>query len=112
MTDNATVTWERICSLSDLSETEGHRYPLTPPVAVFRQGDEVFITDDICTHATSSLSEGFVEDGAVECVLHAAKFCVRTGAALTAPATEPLATYPARVDDDGTVWGDFSSRNA
>ena len=68
--------------------------PVKPPVAVFRLEDGFFATDDTCTHAQSSLAEGYIEDGTVECEFHFAKFDIRTGQALTPPAVIPLATYP------------------
>ena len=34
----------------------------------------------------------------VECPLHAASFCLKTGKALCLPATDPLTTYPVHVE--------------
>lgn len=83
--------------------------PLRPPVAVFHIDEGFFATDDTCTHAESSLGEGYIEDGTVECEFHFAKFCIRTGAALTAPASVPLRTYPVAVRE-GTVYVDLRDR--
>lgn len=83
--------------------------PLKPPVAVFRLADGFFATDDTCTHALSSLAEGYVEDGTVECEFHFAKFDIRSGKALTPPAVTPLATYPVAVRD-GIVYVDLRGR--
>ncbi len=45
------------------------------------------------------MSEGYLEDDAtVECPLHAASFCLKTGKALCLPATDPLTTYPVHVE--------------
>lgn len=65
-----------------------------PPLAVYRVDGEFFVTSDTCTHGDASLAEGFVENGAIECPWHNGKFCIRTGAALNFPATEPLRTWP------------------
>jgi len=83
--------------------------PVKPPVAVFRIEDGFFATDDTCTHALSSLAEGYIEDGTVECEFHFAKFDIRTGKALTPPAVTPLATYPVAVRD-GVVYIDLRAR--
>lgn len=83
--------------------------PLKPPVAVFRLEDGFYATDDTCTHALSSLAEGYIEDGTVECEFHFAKFDVRSGKALTPPAVVPLATYPVAVHD-GTIYVDLRGR--
>jgi nitrite reductase/ring-hydroxylating ferredoxin subunit len=106
----STAQWQRACAAGELADDEARLLPVSPPVAVFRAGGEYFATDDTCTHAESSLSEGYVEDGKVECVFHFALFCVRTGAALTAPAVKPLRTYPVKVED-GVVYVDLSSRD-
>jgi 3-phenylpropionate/trans-cinnamate dioxygenase ferredoxin subunit len=82
---------------------------LKPPVAVFRLEDGFYATDDTCTHAQSSLAEGYIEDGTVECEFHFAKFDIRTGKALTPPAVIPLATYPVATRD-GIVYVDLRGR--
>ncbi|EED0922559.1 3-phenylpropionate/cinnamic acid dioxygenase subunit beta [Escherichia coli] len=38
------------------------------------------------------------DDATVECPLHAASFCLKTGKALCLPATDPLTTYPVHVE--------------
>jgi len=70
-------------------------------IAVFNVGGEFYALDDRCSHGNASMSEGYVEDDAtVECPLHAARFCLKSGAALCQPATEPLRTYPVSIIDD------------
>lgn len=95
------MTWIKACPVDDLPEGEGRQVEgTTPPVAVFNSDGEFFATADTCSHADSSLSEGYVEDGKVECVWHFASFCLRTGAAEMLPATEPIATYEVKVKAD------------
>ncbi|MVA75059.1 bifunctional 3-phenylpropionate/cinnamic acid dioxygenase ferredoxin subunit [Auraticoccus sp. F435] len=73
-------------------------------IALFRDDDGTFYAlDDTCSHQEASLADGWVEDGEVECPLHAARFCLRTGAALCLPATAPVRTH--RVELRGEdVW--------
>jgi len=66
-------------------------------IAVFRVGDELFALHDLCTHERVPLSEGFVEDGCVECPLHQGLFDLRTGAARKAPCVTPVQAYPVQV---------------
>ena len=68
------------------------------PIAVFHVGNEFFATDDTCTHAKFSLADGYIEGEEVVCALHEARFCLRTGRALSFPAVVPLRTYPVRVE--------------
>lgn len=70
------------------------------PIAIVRLGDAYFATHDICTHAFAHLSDGFVEDGCLECPLHQGRFDVRTGAAQGTPVTTPVKTYPVKIEDD------------
>lgn len=69
-------------------------------IALYDSEGEVYATDNICTHGQARLSDGFLEDGAIECPLHQGQFCVKTGKALTAPLTEDIASYPVRIEDD------------
>lgn len=68
-------------------------------VAVFNIDGEFFAIDDVCTHDGGGLTGGALEDHQVICPRHGARFCLRTGAALTPPAYEPVRSYPTRVVD-------------
>jgi len=68
-------------------------------VAVFHINGEFYAIDDLCTHDGGELAGGAVEGDVVICPRHGARFCLRTGEALTPPAYEPVRTYPTRVVD-------------
>jgi len=70
------------------------------PVCVARLGDEIFAVADTCSHSEASLSEGDISDGKIECWLHGAEFDLRTGEALSLPATEALETFTVVRDGD------------
>jgi nitrite reductase/ring-hydroxylating ferredoxin subunit len=70
-----------------------------PPLAVFNLGGEYFVCDDTCSHGQASLSEGSIEGDRIECPWHSGQFCIRTGAALTAPLLAPIAVYPVTLKD-------------
>jgi 3-phenylpropionate/trans-cinnamate dioxygenase ferredoxin component len=67
-------------------------------VAVFNIDGAFFAIEDVCTHDGGRLAGGVVEGDQVVCPRHGARFCVRTGAALTAPAYEPTACLPVRIE--------------
>ena len=67
-------------------------------VAVFNLGGVFFAIEDVCTHDGGHLAGGTVEGDQVVCPRHGARFCIRTGAALSAPAYEPTACLPVRVE--------------
>ena len=63
------------------------------PVCVVKVADEVFAVADTCTHSEASLAEGEGTGSKIECWLHGAEFDLKTGKALTPPATEALKTF-------------------
>ncbi|PZN31726.1 MAG: ferredoxin [Proteobacteria bacterium] len=68
-------------------------------IAVFNVDGSFHAIDDLCTHDGGELAGGAVEGDVVICPRHGARFCLRTGAALTPPAYEPVRTYPTRIVD-------------
>ena len=95
------MNWVRVAATSQLGDDEALGVLANGiSIALYRSGGEYFATDDVCTHAHALLSDGWLEDGCIECPLHQARFDIRTGKALCEPATEDLRTYPVRVDGD------------
>ena len=72
-------------------------------ICVARIGDEVFAIGDTCSHSDASLSEGDITDFKIECWLHGAEFDLRTGQAVTPPATAPVQKYSVTVDGDSVT---------
>lgn len=68
-------------------------------VAVFNINGEYFAIEDVCTHDGGELASGVIEGDQVVCPRHGARFCVRTGDALSAPAYEPTAKFPVRIEN-------------
>ncbi len=69
-------------------------------VVVINLNGEYYAIEDVCTHDGGPLGEGKLDDGQIICPRHGAHFDVRTGAALTLPAFEPVPTYDVRVEGD------------
>lgn len=72
-------------------------------VCVVRVEDQVYAVSDTCSHADASLSEGEVTDHKIECWLHGAEFDLRTGEAVTPPATQKLETFEVKRDGDSVT---------
>ncbi len=69
-------------------------------VAVFHVGGRFYALDDVCTHDGGPLAEGQLEGYHIICPRHGARFDIRTGEALTMPATEPTAAHEVKVEGD------------
>ena len=92
------------CKLDELAPGEARRVEGNhPPVAVYNVDGDLFALDDTCSHENYPLTEGWIDGDVVECALHMAKFCIRTGKALCLPANRDVASHIVEVVD-GEVW--------
>ncbi len=66
-------------------------------IGLFLLGDAVHALEDVCPHAYALLSQGFQEDGVIECPLHAARFDIASGKCLTEIGQRDLLCFPVRV---------------
>lgn len=69
----------------------------------------LYVLDDRCSHEEFSLSEGEVdlETCEIECARHGAMFRLSDGAAMTLPATRPVAHYDV-LESDGRLRVELS----
>jgi len=63
------------------------------PVLVARRGDDLFGIGATCTHYGGPLAKGLMVDCTVRCPWHHARFDLRTGEAIAAPALNDVACY-------------------
>jgi nitrite reductase/ring-hydroxylating ferredoxin subunit len=92
------------CQWHDVGEPEdfpdGAVWPVVAagmPIAVFRAGEALHALHDLCTHGAAKLSEGYIENGCVECPLHQGLFDITTGQPCGGPVTEAVRSFPIRV---------------
>jgi metal-sulfur cluster biosynthetic enzyme/nitrite reductase/ring-hydroxylating ferredoxin subunit len=69
-------------------------------VVLLKVGGDYYCIDDVCTHDGGPLSEGRLENHTIACPRHGAKFDIRTGKALTMPATVDTAAHEVKVQGD------------
>lgn len=75
-----TETWKHACPLAKLADGEPFGVKLGERnVALYKVDDEVFATDNICSHAFALLSDGFLDGHVIECPFHGGMFNVRSG---------------------------------
>jgi 3-phenylpropionate/trans-cinnamate dioxygenase ferredoxin subunit len=95
------MSFVRACALADVPDEGALAVEIDDtPVAVVRIGAEVFALRDVCSHAEVALSEGEVYDHTIECWLHGSCFDLRSGKPTNPPATQPVPTYPVKIEGD------------
>jgi 3-phenylpropionate/trans-cinnamate dioxygenase ferredoxin subunit len=88
------------------SLADGHAISITAgrrTIAVVRSGADYFAIEDICTHDGAPLTGGAIEGNEIICPRHGARFCLRTGEALTPPAYEPVRVFETKIEN-GHLW--------
>ncbi len=102
------MVWHRAAAFEDLKDGGVIGVDVAgQPVALYLLDGAVYATHNICTHQFAFLSDGYVEDGCIECPLHQALFDIRSGAAKSGPVSGVLRTYPARLEN-GAVLVDLA----
>src|SRR5881397_1485489 len=92
--------FEKGCKIDQVADGEmllGHAFG--EQVLVARRGDELFAIGATCTHYGGPLAEGLMVDCTVRCPWHHARFDLRTGEAIAAPALNNVACY--KIDKRG-----------
>ena len=69
-------------------------------IVVFNIAGEYFAIADLCSHDDGPLGDGDVDEHAVVCPRHGARFDLRNGKALSLPAVVDIPAYPVRLRDD------------
>ena len=90
-----------VCGLNDIPDPGKQLLEIDDRVIVlFRIAGEFFCIDDVCTHDGGPLGEGDLEDHTIICPRHFAKFDIRTGKALTMPATQDTVAHEVKVEGE------------
>jgi len=100
--------WSFICTTAELLPGEmrhGFDEVTGAGIVVFNLDGELYALEDQCSHEEFALSNGAFDPdtGSIECVLHGARFDVRNGRALCAPAYEPVVKFPVKIEHGG-IW--------
>ncbi|WP_421709156.1 non-heme iron oxygenase ferredoxin subunit [Algihabitans sp.] len=95
------MAWHSVAKTSEVTDGEviGVEVEGTP-IAIYNLDGEYFATHNVCTHAFALLSDGYVDDGKVECPLHQGIFDIRSGKAEEGPVDEDLKTFTVKVEGD------------
>jgi len=89
----------RVCQVSDVPDPGktvvevGDRL-----VGLFQVSGKFWAIDDLCTHDGGPLAEGELVDHVIICPRHGARFDIRTGRALSMPATRATVAHEVKVE--------------
>lgn len=101
-------TWTFVCAVSELLPGEmktAWDEVTSVPIVVFNYDGEYYALEDKCSHEDFELSAGSydAEEATIECVLHGARFDIRNGAPLCAPAYTGVPKFPVKLEHDA-IW--------
>lgn len=101
-------SWTFVCATGELLPGEMKTVwdeVTSVPILVLNLDGDVYALEDRCSHEDFELSAGGFDpaSSSIECVLHGARFDIRDGRALCAPAYEPVAKFPVK-HEHGGVW--------
>ena len=100
------TAWVRVCAQGELLPGESQvAWDGETPILVVNLDGELYALEDQCTHEEFELSAGAINpvEGSVECILHGARFDIRDGSALCAPAYTPVPKFPVKRENGG-IW--------
>jgi len=97
--------WVRVAAAADIAAGSvlGVRVGEHDIAVYHLDGGEWYASDNICTHEYALLSDGWLENGCIECPLHAGQFDIRTGKAMCAPVEKDLRMFPVKVEGDAVL---------
>jgi len=90
--------WHCAGHAGELSEDAPLEFKLEgTEIGIYKVGDEVYALENVCPHAYALLTQGFVDEGTVECPLHEAVFDIKTGQCIKGPGGRALKQYAVRL---------------
>jgi 3-phenylpropionate/trans-cinnamate dioxygenase ferredoxin subunit len=93
--------FQPLCNISEIPDPGQQIFEVDDTLVVlFHVDGEFYCIDDVCTHDGGPLSDGSLSGCQIACPRHGAKFDIRTGAAVTMPATEATRAHEVKVDGD------------
>ncbi len=93
--------WVTVASVADCRAGEMHCVKVEKlRVLIANTEGQFYAVDELCSHEDATLCQGALQGLRIKCPLHGSRFDLLTGQPLEDPATEPLRTYPVRVEQE------------
>jgi nitrite reductase/ring-hydroxylating ferredoxin subunit len=101
MAGNMAENIVRVCAQADIAPETVKAFEVGDSrLAVYNIGGAFYVTDDECTHASASLSDGMLDGDVIECRVHFGAFDVKTGEVKSPPCSVALRTYKVVLQGD------------
>ena len=99
------MSFEFVCPAADLAKGTAMSAEVdgVEVAVVHADDDQFYAVRDECSHASIQLSEGEVDDCALESCLHGSRFDLRSGQTSGLPASEPVVRFAVEVRE-GQVY--------
>lgn len=98
-----TMKWIDVAAADEIADGEVKTFQVEAyRVALARANGQLYAVQDLCSHDDGPLGDGDLEEYAIVCPRHGAKFDIRTGAVLAMPAAAPIETFPV-MEKDGRI---------
>ena len=97
------MSWHPVPGAETLGDEEAMALEVAgKPVALCRSGGKLHAVHNVCTHQFALLSDGYVEDGCIECPLHQGRFDLRPARRSARRSPIRFASTRASVEDGKT----------
>ena len=99
--ESSPAAWTQVAHQDDVPDGGTLLVDLGPePVCLYKLGEKIYATHDVCSHGSASLADGFIVDGdKIECPQHQGTFDIATGKAVGIPCKIDLRTYAVKVEN-------------
>jgi 3-phenylpropionate/trans-cinnamate dioxygenase ferredoxin subunit len=92
--------WVKVARASELPDPSKRTIEVNDALVVlFHVGGKFSCIDDVCTHDGGPLGDGPLDGCQIVCPRHGARFDIRTGKALTMPATVDVRVHEVMVEN-------------
>ncbi|MGF1759387.1 non-heme iron oxygenase ferredoxin subunit [Photobacterium sagamiensis] len=92
------TTWMNAIAVNELPAGESTIVELGNTELLLVNADgHFYAVENVCSHDGEALAGGEIDGEEIICPRHGARFCLKTGQVLCAPAYEDIKTYPVRI---------------
>ena len=92
--------WVEVAAVSEFNHTDRKLVDLggALQIGLFKCDQDFYAVSAWCSHQKATMFHGEVQNNELECPLHGARFCLRTGKHLSLPAVKPVPHYEVKIE--------------